>query len=66
MLKNTDETSNNSLNILSTSNKGNIISPSNKGNVIKSSSRSNIEFEPSNSINNNFSERIKIKKLILR
>ena len=62
MLKNTDETSNNSLNILSTSNKGNIISPSNKGNVIKSSSRSNIEFEPSNSINNNFSERIKIKK----
>ena len=53
MLKNTDETSSNSFNILS---------PSNKGNVIKSSSRSNIEFEPSNNINNNFSERIKIKK----
>jgi len=62
VLKNTNEISNNSFNILSPSNKGNILSPINKGNVIKSSSRSNIEFESTNNINNNFSERIKIKK----
>jgi hypothetical protein len=62
VLKNIDETSSNSFNILSPSNKGNILSPSNKGNILSPSNKGNIEFEPSNNINNNFSERIKIKK----